>query len=210
VSQTAYALFSSAEARLEPRPPLTQTARIFPLARERRRILFVTSEMSDFVQVGGLGAVSASLPRALRRHCDVRVLLPGYRQVLAACPRLELVGHLPGAGEIPPCSIGKVVTSDGLTIYIVLCAELYDREGCPYVGDPGDEFPDNDMRFARLSLAAARLAIDNHVGWRPEVVHLNDWQSALAAGYIAWAGAQIPTLLTVHNLAHQGLFDASA
>lgn len=208
MSQTASALYSSAEARFEPRPSLAQTARIFPLARERRQVLFVTSEMSDFVQVGGLGAVSASLPRALRRHCDIRVLLPGYRQVLAACPKLELVGHLPGEGEIPPCSIGKVLTSDGLTVYIVLCEELYDREGCPYVGAPGAEFPDNDIRFARLSLAAARLAIDNHVGWRPEVVHLNDWQSALAAGYIAWADAAIPTLLTVHNLAHQGLFDA--
>ena len=163
--------------------------------------------MSDFVQVGGLGAVSASLPRALQRHCDMRVLLPGYRQVLAASPKLDIVGHLPGAGDIPPCSIGRVTTPDGLAVYIVLCEELYDREGCPYVGAHGAEFADNDIRFARLSLAAAQMAIQDRVGWRPEGLHLNDWQTALAAGYLAWAGASIPTLLTVHNLAHQGVFE---
>jgi len=183
-------------------------ARIYSLARERRRVLFVTSEMSDFVQVGGLGAVSASLPRALRRHCDISVLLPGYRQVLAGSPKLDIVGHLAGAGDIPPCSIGKVATPDGLTVYIVLCEELYDRDGSPYAGTDGVDFADNDLRFARLSLAASQLAIENHVGWRPEALHLNDWQTGLAAGYLAWAGVSIPTLLTVHNLAHQGLFAA--
>ena len=207
MSKTASALFSAPAPRREVARPLPRTASIYPLARERRRVLFVTSEMSDFVQVGGLGAVSASLPRALRGHCDIAILLPGYRQVLARAPKLEIVGHLPGAGEIPPCSIGRVATPDGLTVYIVLCEELYDRDGCPYVGAHGAEFADNDIRFARLSLAAAQLAMANHVGWQPESLHLNDWQTALAAGYLAWAGSSVPTLLTVHNLAHQGLFE---
>ena len=48
----------------------------------RRRVLFVTSEISDYVQTGGLGEVSAALPRALRALSDVRILVPGYRQVL--------------------------------------------------------------------------------------------------------------------------------
>ena len=59
-----------------------ESARVYSLTPLRPRVLFVTSEMSDFVQVGGLGAVSAALPRALKRHGDVRVMLPGYRQVL--------------------------------------------------------------------------------------------------------------------------------
>ena len=46
------------------------------------KVLFVTTEMDDFVRVGGLAAVSAALPRALRARADVRVLLPGYRDVL--------------------------------------------------------------------------------------------------------------------------------
>ena len=73
----------------------------------------------------------------------------------------------------------------------------------------GDDFPDNDLRFARLSLAAAQLAMRGDGGWAPASLHLNDWQTALAAGYLAWSGSKIPTLLTVHNLAHQGVFDAA-
>ena len=50
----------------------------------RRRILYATPEMADFVKTGGLGEVSAALPRALVPHYDIRVLIPGYRQVRAA------------------------------------------------------------------------------------------------------------------------------
>ena len=165
--------------------------------------------MSDFAQVGGLGAVAASLPRALRRFCDIRVRMPGYRQALAQVGGLQLVAHLPGSAEIPPCSIGKAATADGLVAYFVLCRELYDRDGDPYCDASGVEFSDNDVRFARLSLAAAQLAMRGDGGWAPASLHLNDWQSALAAGYIRWSGSKIPTLLTVHNLAHQGVFDAT-
>jgi len=208
-------VFKSALARdfLEPsnnsaRQDGGETARIYPLARQKPKILFVTPEMSDFVQVGGLGAVSASLPRALRRHCDIRVLTPGYRQVLTRSKTGDIVAQLPGAGEIPSCSIARTTTSDGLIVYVVLCDELYDRSGGPYCDALGTEFPDNDLRFARLSLAAAQLATQGHPGWQPAALHLNDWQCALAAGYLAWSGAAVPTLLTLHNLAHQGLFDA--
>jgi starch synthase len=165
--------------------------------------------MSDFVQVGGLGAVSASLPRALRQFCDVRVLMPGYRQTLAQIRAADIVAHLPGASEIPPCSIAKAMTADGLVTYVVLCSELYDRAGGPYNDERGVDFSDNDLRFARLSLAAAQFATRSDVGWRPAGLHLNDWQTALAAGYLAWSGAKTPTLLTVHNLAHQGIFEAA-
>jgi starch synthase len=184
------------------------TARIYPIVRERQSVLFVTPETSDFVQAGGLGAVSASLPRALGRHCDIRVLTPAYRQTLARIRPGDVVAHLPGAGAIPPCSIARVSTSDGLVAYVVLCAELFDRDGGPYGGPDGVEFPDNDVRFARLSLAAAQLAMRGDAGWTPASLHLNDWQSALAAGYLAWSGAAIPSVLTIHNLAHQGVFEA--
>src|SRR5215475_13941221 len=44
--------------------------------------------------------------------------------------------------------------------------------------------------------------------WRPNFLHLNDWTSALSAGYLAWRGSTTPSILTIHNLAYQGLFDA--
>ncbi|MCC2095860.1 MAG: glycogen synthase GlgA [Hyphomicrobiales bacterium] len=176
----------------------------------RRKVLFVTSEISDYVQTGGLGEVSAALPRALASLCDVRILIPGYRQVLARHDSIETVATLPPAGDIPACTLGKVKTHDGLCVYIVMAPDLFDRPGGPYLDEDGNDWPDNDIRFARLSLAAAAIAEGTgEPSWRPDNVHLNDWPSALAAGYMAWKGIRVPALLTIHNLAYQGAFDRS-
>ncbi|MCR3841354.1 glycogen/starch synthase, partial [Pseudomonas aeruginosa] len=84
--------------------------------QQRDRILFVTAELSDFVKVGGLGDFSAALPRVLKREHSVRVLLPGYRQVLERCRDLRIIGSLPGQAAIPPCEIGLVTLDDGLEV----------------------------------------------------------------------------------------------
>ncbi len=174
------------------------------------KILFVTSEMGDFVKTGGLGEVSATLPRALGAICETRVLTPGYRQVRARARDMAIVRQMPGAADLPPWSLGRFKTADGLTIYAVLCDELYDRPGSPYGEEGGGDFPDNDVRFARLSLAAAEIAAgEADPDWRPDILHVNDWPSALAPGYLAWRGVRTPSILTIHNLAYQGLFDSS-
>ncbi len=69
-----------------------------------RRILYATPEMADFVKTGGLGEVSAALPRALRAHYDVRVLMPGYPQVRAAFPDMPVVARLEGLAASPPAT----------------------------------------------------------------------------------------------------------
>jgi starch synthase len=171
------------------------------------RVLFVTSEIDDFVRVGGLAAVSAALPRALQAWADVRVLLPGYRDVVAQLKDLEIVGQCPALAELPACSLGRSTTADGLPIYVLLCPTLYERDGNPYGDANGRDWSDNDVRFARLASAAARLAMGEvDPGWRADLVHANDWPSALTPAYLAWRGARIPTILTIHNLAYQGLF----
>ncbi len=173
-------------------------------------VLFVTSEFDDFVRVGGLGAVSAALPRALRANADVRVILPGYRSVLQNVGSLEIVGHCPAIAELPPCDIGKVETEDGLPVFLVLCPSLYDRSGNPYGDENGRDWLDNDVRFARFASAAAALACGEvDPCWRADLVHTNDWQGALTPAYLAWRGARPATLLTIHNLAYQGLFSRS-
>lgn len=182
-----------------------------PLADQQpdRKVLFVTSEISDYVQTGGLGEVSAALPRALRKLCDVRILIPGYRQVLARHDHIEPVATLKGLGDIPACTIGRVSTDDGIPVYIVICSQLYDRPGGPYVDRNGKNWVDNDIRFARLSLAAADLAQGlGDPSWQPDNLHLNDWTTSLASGYLAWRGIKVPSLLTIHNLAYQGVFEA--
>jgi len=156
--------------------------------------------------------VSAGLPRALRRQgADVRVLLPGYPGVLAKCRDLRILGSLPGRASIPPCCIGAVRLTGGLTVYLILASSLslYERRGSPYCRPDGAEWADNDLRFARLALAAAQLAQGlGGLGWQPDVLHVNDWHGGLAPAYLRWDSAAVPSVLTVHNIAHQGVFSA--
>src|SRR5918994_1252834 len=176
--------------------------------KRRQSILFVTSEIADYIKAGGLGEVSAALPRALRHHYDVRILTPGYRQVLSKIGPVEEIARLPAWFWIPACGLGRGTTQDGLTVYVLLCPELYDRDGSPYVDSFGNDWSDNDVRFARLGLAAADIACGNGDPlWRADLLHLNDWPSGLASAYLAWRGQRIPTILTIHNLAYQGNFD---
>jgi starch synthase len=171
------------------------------------RVLFVTTEMDDFVRVGGLAAVSAALPRALRRLSDVRVLLPGYGEVVEQLTHLEIIGRCPALAEMPACSLGLASTKDGLPVYVLLCPQLYERPGNPYGDEAGQDWPDNDVRFGRLASVAAQLAAGTlDKNWAADLVHANDWQAALVPAYLAWSGVRIPTILTIHNLAYQGLF----
>lgn len=171
------------------------------------KVLFATPEIDDFVRVGGLAAVSAALPRALKVFGDIRVMLPGYRDVVAQFDSISVVGKLPALAEMPACSVGLTATKDGLPVYILLCPKLYDRPGNPYGDANGRDWPDNDLRFGRFASAAASLAqgkVDPN--WSADLVHANDWQAALIPAYLAWRKSPIPTVLTIHNLAYQGLF----
>lgn len=176
--------------------------------RVKERILYVTSEIADYIKTGGLGEVSAALPRILQQHYDIRLLIPGYRAVLEAHPDMPIVGHLAKARDIPRCDIGKAVTADGLIIYVLICPELFDRPGTPYGDSAGTDWHDNDVRFARLGLAAADIASGRAgLDWRPQLLHVHDWQAAMAPAYLAWRGSAVPTVLTIHNLAYQGVFE---
>ena len=173
----------------------------------KRRILFVTTEMTDYVKVGGLGEVSAALPRALSRDYDVRVLIPGYPQVLARHKCLSIIGEVEARASMPACRIARTKTEDGLAIYILLAPELFERDGTPYGDRTGADWNDNHIRFARLSSAAAELALGRaDASWSADLVHCNDWPSALTPAYMRWSGRAAPSVLTVHNLAYQGLF----
>lgn len=185
--------------------PLPQ--RLQPDDERPPKLLFVTSEIADFVKAGGLGEVSAALPRALRQTHDIRILIPGYRQVTNGRV-VHPVASIPAFAGLPACEIGRIDMADGLVVYVVLAPELYDRDGTPYLDENGEDWKDNDIRFARLGLAAAEIASGvGDLDWQPELLHVNDWPSALAPGYLAWRGETMPTLITVHNLAYQGLFE---
>lgn len=172
---------------------------------QKKKILFVTSELTDLIKTGGLADVSAALPRALGAHHEVRVLIPGYKQVMQCGMPIRVVGSVISHGDIPPCRIGRLDMPDGLIIYVVICPELYERDGLPYGDEHGQDWPDNPQRFARLCMAAADIAADTAcIRWRPDLVHAHDWPTGLTPAYMHWRGLTTPCVFTIHNLAYQG------
>lgn len=173
------------------------------------KALFVTSEVAGLAKAGGLGEVSAGLPLALRqRGIDIRVLMPAYQEVIARLPRLTWFGDLPSRGGIPPARICEARLPDGMILYLVAAPSLFERRGTPYCTPEGMDWHDNHLRFARLSLAAADIAAGRGgLGWTPDIVHANDWPGGLTPAYMHWDGTNVPTVLTIHNIAYQGNFD---
>ena len=143
----------------------------------------------------------------LRSLSDVRIILPGYRDVVEQFLHIQVVGQCPAVADMPACSLGLTATKDGLPVYVLLCPQLYDRPGNPYGDTSGRDWSDNDVRFGRFASAAAQLAAGTlDKNWAADLVHVNDWQAALVPAYLAWSGVRIPSILTIHNLAYQGLF----
>lgn len=175
------------------------------------KVLFLTPELAGYVKAGGLADVSAALPAALRtRGLDVRILMPFYGPGAEWQPSLEVVARLDGIAGIPPCMLAAGATPSGDPAWFVICPQLYERSGTPYTDSSHHDWPDNDVRFARLAFAAVQLISgDANCEWRPDLVHANDWPAALIAGYLAWRGLHPPCLFTIHNLAYQGVFDAA-
>ena len=171
------------------------------------RVLFVVSEFEDYVRVGGLASVAAALSRALRSFCDIRICIPGYRAVLSKASSMEVVGRCPPLAGLPECDVGLLYTKDGMPVYVLLCHELYNREGSAYSDEQGTDWKDNDIRFARFASAAAAIAAGEvDCGWEADLVHVNDWPAALVPAYLHWNARPLPSILTIHNLAYQGLF----
>jgi starch synthase len=147
----------------------------------------------------------------LREYADIRVVIPGYPSVLAGLPDLTIVGECPAHAGLPALKIGFGHAADGLPYYVVICPRLFERVGTPYGDERGIDWPDNDVRFAAFSYAAAQIAIGRgHKAWSADLVHANDWQCALIPGYLRWLETTIPSVFTIHNLAYQGVFDRSS
>ncbi len=173
------------------------------------KILFLSAEVTPFAKVGGLADVAGSLPKALRAlgH-EVRVVMPAYQKIEQQGREGKFTSPLPGGllvpvrgGGVPAgCLEGSLPGSD-VPIYFIAQHHLFDR---PDVYG----YNDDPYRFAFFSRAALELA--SALGWMPDIVHAHDWHTAPALAWLATVGrvdgrwATIPSLFTIHNLAHQG------
>ena len=147
------------------------------------------------------GGVARSWFRCARPDAGVpSVPLDGARSVSV----INASPHLPAARLL------QAVLPNGVPAFLVDCPALYKRGGGPYQNEQGADFPDNAQRFAQLCRVAVHMASDDESAWRPQVVHCNDWQSGLVPAYFHFAPrSATPTVLTIHNLAFQGMFPAS-
>jgi starch synthase len=175
----------------------------------RLSVLFATSEAAPLVKTGGLADVSGSLPTALMHQgADVRVLMPGYPAVMEGVKSKGRLTSFPALGELPASQLLAGKLPGGVPLLIVDCPPLYDRPGGPYQDTAGKDWPDNDLRFGLLCYVASMLCSGHSpVSWRPQVLHCNDWQAGLAPAYLRFIpGATVRTVMTIHNLAYQGIF----
>lgn len=175
------------------------------------KILFATSEAYPLSKTGGLGDVCGSLPSALRAlGDDVRVLLPAYQHALERVTGgLTEVTRLSLRGCDEPVRLLETrLPERDVPVYLLSAPSLFDdRAGTPYHDPDGAEWTDNARRFAVYSRAAEALALGRAgVGWAPDLVHCHDWTTGLVPALLSLTPARPPTVFTVHNLAHQGLY----
>lgn len=179
----------------------------------RGRILWVAAEISPWASAGGLGEVVRTLPPALSRlGWAVSVLVPAHRELARARKPGESQVVWRGDVELDrqtlPVRVFVLRESNGVDVLLLDCPRLYDRPGV--YGDDRGAFPDNDVRFGVLCRVAARLARARGLSF--DLVHAHDWHAALVPGLLAAhpgtarPGSAPPSVLTIHNLAHQGVF----
>ncbi len=173
------------------------------------RVLLITTELTPFARVGGLGDMISGLAAGLAKlGVDVRVLMPRYRWIRYA-----------GMYRIPRPVVCEVGTTEYRTavyeaslpshprvpVYFVDRLDLFDREFI--YGPSSDLYEDNDLRFGLLSAAA--FSLSRTLRWTPHVFHAHDWPTAPVAELLRYreqlAGfAESKSVLTIHNPAHSG------
>lgn len=188
------------------------------------KILFVTSEVVPFIKTGGLADVSSALPQQLQElgH-QIRIIVPKYGAIderkhkIHEVVRLKDLTTTIGNKEVVYSlrSSFLIGSKARVQIYFLDNDEYFGSRNSLY-NDPlkGTEFKDNDERFILLSKSVFELI--EKLGWVPDVIHLNDWQTALVPTFqktIYKDNAvfqNIKTLLTIHNIRQQGIFPKSS
>ncbi|MBR5137124.1 MAG: glycogen synthase [Clostridia bacterium] len=170
------------------------------------KILFAASEVYPFIKTGGLADVAGSLPKALAlAGHDVRVVLPRYSDIPAKYQEaMEFVGftYSDVGWRHQYCGIFSIY-QDGVTYYFLDNEQYFKRPGLYGYFDDGE-------RFAFFSKAI--LDFLPVVQFAPEIIHLNDWQTAMTAMFMRTTASNniwcngASSVLTIHNLKFQGIF----
>ena len=179
------------------------------------KIVFVSSEVAPFARTGGLGDVAGSLPKGLQRlgH-EVSVFIPLYGRIRRDGFKLTATGEstiVPVRDKSVTGTVYSVCLPETeIPVYFIENDGYYDREELYVDPSTGKDYADNCERFSFFSRAVLETVKSR--GVRPDVIHCNDWQSAIIPAYLKsiyrdddfFTG--ILSVLTIHNLGYQGLF----
>jgi starch synthase len=176
------------------------------------RVLEVASEAVPFAKTGGLADVVGALPEALvESGCEVSLVIPAHREAFAKDPSIEPAGiefDVPIGTRNQRARILRSRRPESRAdVFLVANEELYDR---PTLYGGTRDYADNAERFIFLSRAALELACRLDRSW--DIIHCHDWQTGLVPAYRKLVYASHPalaaarTVMTIHNMAYQGLF----
>jgi starch synthase len=194
------------------------------------KCLHAASEVAGFAKTGGLADVAAALPPALaQRGLDCAVVVPLYRACRTSRQPLEATDlrfRVPlGERTVEGRVWRSTLPGSQVPVYLIEQPEFFERDDATlgrglyqFTDGSGQrvDYTDNSARFgffARAILEVMRLA-----NFWPDILHLHDWQTSLASVYLRehyerWAKPElrpryesIRTILTIHNLAYQGVF----
>ena len=175
------------------------------------KVAFVASEAVPYVKTGGLGDVAVSLPKALEKlGCDIRLFIPKYFQIDEVKNNLRYnweIGEMPIriAGQVRSVHLHQSILPDSnVPVYFIDCPHYFHR------GHIYTSLPDEDERF--ILLCKGVIETLQRLGWVPDVIHCNDWQTGLLPLFIkdnySWDKIfnNTATLFTIHNIGYQGNF----
>ncbi len=178
-------------------------------------IVFISSEVAPFARTGGLGDVVGSLPKGLQRlgH-KVSIFMPLYGRIRRDEFKLSPTGFQPSVPIGDKLVTGLVYSANlpdtKIPVYLIEKEEYYNRDEFYVDPSTGRDYADNCERFSFFSRAV--LETIKSIGIRPDVIHCNDWQSALVPTYLKSLYKDDDyfedtlSVLTIHNVGYQGLF----
>lgn len=170
------------------------------------KVLYVASEALPFMASGGLGDVAGSLPQALRKRLiGCRIVMPmydGIKQELKDKMTFITSFTVPVAWRRQYCGVFEA-KHNGVIYYFIDNQYYFKRDGIY-------GYYDDAERFAFFSRAV--LEMIPYIDFKPDIIHCNDWQSALVPVYYSTMYAQAPgyenikTVFTIHNIQYQGTY----
>ena len=184
-------------------------------------VLFLSSEVDPFAKTGGLADVSSALPQAIKElgH-EIRIMMPRYRFISERRYKLHDIIRLK---EIP-IPVGKAVEQgnvkssfisnlkEKVQVYFLDNPNYFGRDGIYQSPVGRKDYKDNDERF--IFFCRGVLETLKRLGWQPDIIHCNDWQTGLVPAYLKTIYSHdsflkpIKTVFTIHNMAYQGAFTA--